>query len=181
MTLLTPFHLTPLGLFHTLVSLVALVAMFVALYQDRAITPRTAIGRFYLWTLWITTLTGFPIFRQGIVTPPFVLGVLTVVVLLVAALAGKTRAFGRASAYVETVSYSTTVLFMMIPTVTETLTRVPPSGPWVASPEAPIFPVLYSILFALFLAGVTWQARNLRRLSAPRANTAMPVQRAQSI
>jgi hypothetical protein len=181
MTLLTPFHLTPLGLFHTLVSLVALVAMFVALYKDRAITPRTAIGRFYLWTLWITTLTGFPIFREGIVTPPFVLGVLTVVVLLVAALAGKTRVFGRASAYVETISYSTTVLFMMIPTVTETLTRVPPSGPWVPSPEAPIFPALYSILFVLFFAGVTWQVRKLRHLGEHRSNVGAPVQRAQSV
>ena len=34
------------------------------------------------------------------------MGVITLVVLAVAALAGRTRWFGRASAYVETVSYS---------------------------------------------------------------------------
>ena len=162
MTLLTPFNLTPLGLFHTLVSLVAVVAAFVALYRDKGISPRTSIGRTYLLSLLITTVTGFPIFRHGSAGPPHVLGVMTLVVLAVAALAGKTRVFGRASAYVETVSYSTTVLLLMIPTVTETLTRVPPSAPWVASPEAPIFPPLYSVLLVLFLVGVFLQVRRLR-------------------
>ena len=162
MTLLTPFRLTPLGLFHTLVSLVAVVTAFMALYKDGKISPRTPIGRAYLVSLWITTLTGFPIFRHGSIGPPHIVGAITVVVLLLAALAGKTGAFGRASAFVETVGYSTSVLLLMIPTVTETLTRVPPSMPWVASPEAPIFPVLYSVLLVLFLVGLSWQLRRLR-------------------
>ncbi len=108
MTLLTPFNLTPLGLFHTLVSLVAVVAAFVALYRDKGISPRTSIGRTYLVSLLITTLTGFPIFRHGSVGPPHIVGAIIMVVLAVAALAGTTRVFGRASAYVETLGYSTT-------------------------------------------------------------------------
>ncbi len=60
MTLLTPFKLTPLGLFHTILSLVAVVTAFVALYRDKGISPRTPIGRAYLWSLLITTLTGLP-------------------------------------------------------------------------------------------------------------------------
>lgn len=166
MTLLTLFQLTPLGLFHTLVSLVCVAAAFVALYRDKGISPQTSIGRAYLWSLLVTTLTGFPIFRHGSAGPPHVLGVLTLLVLALAAVAGKTRAFGRASAYVETVSYSLSVLLLMIPTVTETLTRVPPSAPWVASPEAPIFPPLYSVLLVLFLVGVSFQVRRLRTPSA---------------
>jgi hypothetical protein len=162
MTTLTPFQLTPLGLFHTLVSLVAVVAAFVALVRDRQISPATPIGRIYLVSLWVTTLTGFPIVRHGRITPPHILGVLTVAVLALAAIAGRTRVFGRASVYVRAVSYSTTVLLLMIPTVTETLTRVPPGAPLVAGPEAPIFKPLYSVLLVIFLAGVTLQARKLR-------------------
>jgi len=41
---------------------------------------------------------------------------------------------------VETVAYSSTVFFLMIPTVTETLTRLPSGDPVVASQEDPIFP-----------------------------------------
>jgi len=166
MTELTPFKLTPLGLFHTLVSIACVVLALVALYRDKGISPGTAVGRAYLVSLWITTLTGFPIFRQGTAGPPHVLGVLTVIVLGVAALAGRTRVFGRASAYVETVSYSATVFLLMIPTVTETLTRVPPGAPWVAGPEAPIFLPLYSALLVLFLVGATLQVRRLRAAAA---------------
>ena len=111
--------------------------------------------------MWITTLTGFPIFRRGKIGPPHVLGVIVVITLVVAALAGATSVFGRFSLQVETVSYSLTVLLLMIPTVTETLTRVPPGAPWVASPDAPVFRGIYSVLFVLFLIGVTLQLRSL--------------------
>lgn len=171
MTTLTAFELTPLGLFHTLVSIVAVIAAFVAIYKDGGISPHTQIGRTYLVTLLITTLTGFPIFRSGVVTPAHILGVVTLVVLAAAAVAGFTKVFGRASVYVETVSYSFTVFLLMIPAVTETLTRVPPGDPWLAGPEAPIFPPLYTALLVAFLAGATIQVRRLRAASprlAPR-------------
>jgi len=80
----------------------------------------------------------------------------------VAAAASKTGVFGRFSAYVQTVSYSATVFFLSISTVTETLTRLPPSAPVVASPEAPVFKILYLGLIILFLIGVTLQMRALR-------------------
>ena len=59
-------------------------------------------------------------------------------------------------------SYAGTLLFLGISTVTETLTRVPPSAPIVASPSAPIFKPLYLGLLILFLIGVTLQVRRLR-------------------
>jgi len=155
-------NLTPLGIFHTLVSLVAVVSAFVALFKDKQISPRTGIGRIYLLSLLITTLTGFPIFRHGSFGPPHVLGVITLIVLAVAAAADKLRLFGRASVYVQTISYSATVLLLMIPAVTETLTRVPPSAPLVASPEAPILQVFNLVLLGLFLTGVALQVRKLR-------------------
>ena len=161
MTELTTFKLTPLGLFHTLVSIACVGLAFVALYSDHGITPHTSIGFAYLASLWITTLTGFPIFRRGKIGPPHVLGVIVVITLVVAALAGATSVFGRFSLQVETVSYSLTVLLLMIPTLTETLTRVPPGAPWVASPDAPVFRGIYSVLFVLFLIGVTLQLRSL--------------------
>lgn len=165
MELLTPFHLTPLGLFHTILSVAAVVAAVVALVRDRGISPRTPAGRAYLWTLLVATLTGFPIIRHGRIGPPHILGVLILIALLVAAAAGRTSVFGRASRYVETISYSATVLLLMIPTFTETLTRVPPSGPLVAGPEAPVLLAVNVVLLVLFLAGATLQVRRLR--SAP--------------
>jgi hypothetical protein len=84
------------------------------------------------------------------------------VVFALAFVAGRTAAFGRVSARVETISYWITLLLLGISTVTETLTRLPPSAPLVASPEAPVLKVLYLGLLVLFVIGVTRQLRRLR-------------------
>jgi hypothetical protein len=161
--MLTPFRLTPLGLFHTLLSLVTLGLAFAALFRDRAVSPRTTLGRWYLATLIVTTLTGLPIFRSGRVGPPHVLGVVILVVLALAWVAGRAARPSSLAAYVEALAYSFTVFLYMIPTVTETLTRVPPGAPLVASPEAPLFGPLYGVLFAVFLVGAWLQVRAMRR------------------
>ena len=83
-------------------SLVAVAAAVAALVRDGQISPNS---------------------RHGVIGPPHVLGVITLAAFAVAAAASKTGVFGRFSAYVQTVSYSATVFFLSISTVTETLTR----------------------------------------------------------
>ena len=162
---LTPLHLTPLGLLHTILSVVVVVAAIAALIRDKEISPQSGIGRIYIWTLVLTCLTGLPIFRHGGIGPPHVLGVLILATLAVAAIADRTRLFGRFAAYVRTVAYSATVFFLSISTVTETLTRLPPSDPVIASPDATIFKILYLALLILFLIGAALQIRKLRAVS----------------
>ena len=159
-------YLTPLGVFHTLLSLVAIASAIVALVREGGVSAKSGVGRVYIWSLVATCLTGLPIFRHGTIGPPHVVGVLTLVTFALAFVAGRTGVFGRASTRVETVCYSTTLLFLGISTVTETLTRLAPGAPIVASPGAPIFKFLYLGLVVLFLIGV---ARQLRRLRAARA------------
>jgi hypothetical protein len=159
---LTPLKLTPLGLVHTILSVITIVAAIVAIVRDREITPRTGAGRFYLWTLVLTCLTGLPIFRKGGIQPPHILGVLILVTIAIAMLAGRKRAFGGYSTYVETIGYSATVFFLSISTVTETLTRLPPASPILANPDAPAFKPLYLGLIILFIAAAVWQWRKLR-------------------
>jgi hypothetical protein len=59
------------------------------------------------------------------------------------------------------------MLFHMIPGFTETLTRLPPGAPLVASTEAPIFQGIYGTLLLIFLIGLAFQLRWLRS-SLPR-------------
>src|SRR5213594_4539785 len=102
MNTLTPFHLTPLGTFHTAISLIAVVAGVIAFVRDKEISPKNLVGRIYVTTTVITCLTGFGIFQHGGFGKPHVLGIVTLIVLGVAVAAERGSAFGRVSRYVAT-------------------------------------------------------------------------------
>ena len=100
------------------------------------------------------------------------LGIITLVVLGIAGVAGTTRLFGRASRYVETVSYSATFLFHMIPAISETSTRLPAGAPLVASPDAPALQAATGVLLVAFLIGATLQVLRLRARGQEQNRTA---------
>jgi uncharacterized membrane protein len=156
------FGLTPLGTFHTAVSLIAVAAGLVALVRDKRISSANALGKIYVVTTIVTCVTGFAIFQHGGFGKPHVLGIITLIVLAVALVAGCSGVFGRASRRVEAVSYSATFLFHLIPGVTETTTRLPPGAPLVASADAPVLQVAAGVLFVAFLIGAALQVRRLR-------------------
>src|SRR2546428_10653267 len=107
MNTLTPFHLTPLGTFHTAISLIAVVAGVIAFVRDKKISPKNLVGRIYVTTTVITCLTGFGIFQHGGFGKPHVLGV--------AAVAGKTQVFRRRAAFLGAHRQPAALLFLTIP------------------------------------------------------------------
>jgi uncharacterized membrane protein len=156
------YGLTQLGIFHTTISLIAVVAGLIALVRDRKISPKNLLGKIYVITTIITCLTGFGIFQHGGFGKAHALGIITLVVLGIAWLAGYTNVFGRLSTYIETVSYSATFLFHMIPGITETTTRLPLRAPLLPNADAPALQAASGVLFALFLIGAALQVRALR-------------------
>jgi hypothetical protein len=166
------YGLTQLGVVHTAISLVAVAAGAVALVRYGAISPRNITGKVYVIATVLTCLTGFGIFQHGGFGKPHALGIITLVVLGIAALAGKTQFFGRASRYVETISYSATFLFHMIPGITETTTRLPLGAPLLPGPDAPQLQAASGVLLVLFLIGAALQARHLH--AHPPAGTVAP-------
>jgi hypothetical protein len=155
--------LTTLGIIHTAISLLAVGAGIVAFGRSGKISPVSRAGRLYLWMTVITCVTGFGIFQHGGFGKPHALGVLTLLVLGVASIARRTRLFGENSIYVETVSYTLTFFFHMVPALTETFTRLPASAPVFSSPDDPVLAHVTGLFFLGFLAGVAWQIRQLRR------------------
>ncbi len=154
--------LTTLGVFHTAISLIAVAAGFIALVRDKEISWRNGVGKLYVITTVITCVTGFGIFQHGGFGKPHALGIVTLVALAVAGIAGYSRVFGRASRYVETVSYSATFFFHWIPAIAETTTRLPPGAPIFPNAEAPGLQAIDAVLLVLFLVGATLQVRRLR-------------------
>ena len=151
--------LTPLGIIHTTLGLIAVVAGIISFFRYKAISSATRVGKLYIAMTILTCLTGFGIFQRGGFNIAHVLGIVTLVVL---AIAGYAHLFGRAAKYVATVSYSATFFFHMIPGVTETFTRVPTGAPLFANPDDPNLQKTISVLFVVFLACAFFQVRRLR-------------------
>lgn len=166
MNTLTVFRLTPLGLVHTILCIANVAVAAVALIQDKEITPKSRFGRGHLVLVFLVTVTGLPIVRFGKIGPPHILGFLTLGVLALGLAAHRLNTFGRLSRYVATISFSATVLFLAIPTVTETLTRVPPGAPILPGPNSPFLQAANAALLALFLVAATLQVRRLRAMPA---------------
>ena len=158
------FGLTSLGVFHTAISLIAVATGAVALIRDKKIAWDNSIGKIYIITTIIVCLTGFGIFQHGGFGKPHTLGVITLIVLAIAFAAGKkTMLFGRFSPYIETVSYSMTFFFHIVPGITETATRLPMDAPLASGPEDPNIQMAIGICFVLFIIGAILQVRSLTR------------------
>jgi uncharacterized membrane protein len=158
--------LTPLGIVHTAISLVAIVYGVIALVQYKEISPQNRAGKIYLIATLLTALTALGIFRHGGFGPPHALAILTLVALAIGTVAAYSTLFGRASRYVQTISYSITILFHLIPGVTETSTRLPPAAQLVANADAPVLKPIYLVLLVLVVIGIVLQIRRLRASTA---------------
>lgn len=156
------FGLTPLGIFHTAISLVAVATGAFALIRDGKISWENSVGKTYVFTTIVTCVTGFGIFQHGGFGKPHALGVITLVALAVIFVA-QGGFFKGYSSYVVTVGYSLTFLFHIIPGITETASRLPQSAPLASGPEDPNIKMAVGICFLLFLIGATLQVRKMRK------------------
>jgi len=155
------FGLTSLGIVHTLISLVAVAAGTIALIRDGKISWDNNMVKTYVYTTIIVCLTGFGIFQHGGFGKPHALGIITLLVLGIVYAANQKK-FGKVSAYVETIGYSMTFFFHIVPGITESATRLPLDAPLASSPEDPRIKMAIGICFVLFLIGATLQWRKLR-------------------
>ncbi len=165
------YGLTQLGVVHTAISLIAVAAGIVAFFRYGRISPANVTGKLYTVTTILTCLTGFGIFQHGGFGKPHALGIITLVVLAIAWIAGRTTLFGRASRYVETVLYTMTFLFHMIPAITETSTRLPFGAPLLPNADAPELKTATGVLLVLFVLGAAYQVWRMRGEPAPPAPT----------
>lgn len=156
-------EIIPLGWFHTVIGIVALVSGVFSLVKYREIGPQTRAGQIYLLTTLITAGTALAIYQHGAFGPAHGLAVMTLLALAVGTLAAATKLFGKLSRYVQAISYSATLLFHCIPAVTDAMLRLPVGDPFLTSIEDPILKMSYLGLLAVFVVGVGLQLRWIHR------------------
>ncbi len=155
-------HLSILGIFHTIISVIALVLGFYALSQKGRINPAYDTGRLYSIFTVVGCLTALPIMKTGHPGIAHILAIIILAMLPIAIYARTLRWFKRNADYVQTVLMSTTLFLSMIPAVVETLTRIPPDSPVASGPDDLIIKTILLILFILYLGGITYQVSKIK-------------------
>jgi uncharacterized membrane protein len=159
--------LTPLGIVHTAISLVAVASGIAALARDRRISPDTRLGQVYLWATVLTCVTGFGIFQHGGFGKPHALGILTLVLLGAAFLAPRVLFFGRHALSIATAIWSFTFFLHLVPGVTETSTRLPVDAPFFPNADDPTLAKVITGVAVVALALIVLQWRRGARPAAP--------------
>lgn len=154
------FGISPLGWLHTLGSLPAIPLAVYMIGCHGRITPRTSAGAGYFISMLAGALTIFLIARQPV---SYGIAIATLIFLLAGYGAAKLRFLGRSAIYVETICLSLTAFLLMVPTVSETLRRVPDGHPFVSDPKAPLLLGAQATLFLILIVGLTAQIISLRR------------------
>src|SRR5215831_9337295 len=94
------FGLTSLGVVHTLISLLAVIAGAIALIRDGKISWSNSLGKIYVRATIVVCLTGLAIFQHGGFGKPHALAIITLITLGVVWAAHK-GIFGKSSSYIE--------------------------------------------------------------------------------
>jgi hypothetical protein len=156
-----PNHLSTLGIIHTAISILALIAGFIALFRDGKIKPAGTAGKWYVILTVLTCLTAYGLLKNGKITPGIVLATVVLILLLIGGYAH--RFFGASGEKVQVICMSMSLMLSFIPAITESLTRLPISSPIAASPDTPVVEMCYLGLLIVFVIGLTYQLRKLRK------------------
>ena len=139
-------------------SLPAIQLAVYMLVRHGRIAPETAAGRAYFWFMLLGILTVYPIAHQPVSS---IVATITLVFLLVGYGIALWRPAKRLWAYVQTMSLSVTVFLLMVPTVSESLRRLPVGDPVVTDLEDPLLLGVQGALFLALIVGIPLQMRAL--------------------
>lgn len=155
-------EMIPVGWFHTVMGIIALLSGAITLVRWKEISARRPLGQVYLLTTLITAVTALLIYQHGGFSVAHAMAVAALLALVVGLFAEIRKPFGRWSRQIQAVSYSATVLFHCLPAVTDGLLRLPVGDPVLQSIDDPIMKASHLALFIAFLVGVALQLRWIR-------------------
>lgn len=155
--------LSPIGILHTIIGGLAVFIGIKMLWQKKQISFNSNEGKFYLIATLITAATALSIFKHGSFNEAHGLAVLTILAALTGMFLEKVTLFKSWNKYMVNLCFSGTLLFHLIPTATEILTRFPMDGPIATSLEDPILQNTFLVILVGFLLMLILQMNWLRK------------------
>jgi len=143
-----------LGWVHTILGISALLVGFYSLARYKFIKARNLSGEIYLFATLIVAISSLFIYHQGGFGPAHVMGVLAILAVMVGFVTERKKIFGIFSPYIETIAYTSTFLFHVLPAITDGLRRLPPSDPFIDSFEDPLLLNFFLLFISMYIVGL---------------------------
>ena len=152
-----------LGWIHTIIAIAALIAGYYTLAVYKVITPDQKTGSVYLVCTFLAAATALMIYQRGVFGPAHALAVLTLLALAAGFLVTRIPALSKIADYFRAFCFSGTLLFHMIPAITDGLLRLPIGDPVLTDPEAPLLKMFYLSFVVVFIVGWVLQCFWLKK------------------
>jgi uncharacterized membrane protein len=159
-------EMIPLGWFHTILGIGAVLSGFYVVLKYKVISLEHRSGKLYALLTLIVAGTALGIYNQGGFGIAHILAVLTLAALLCGVVMEKTKLFGAASKYFPALGYTSTLLFHMIPAITDFLRRLPIGDPFIDTLEDPLLSQFHLAFLLIYVVGLIAQVRWLSKSSS---------------
>ena len=146
-----------LGWMHTIIAIIALVAGYYTLAVHKIISLDHKTGRIYLLCTLIAAVSALMIYQHGKFGGAHALAVLTLLALLAGYLVKKVPALEKIADYFQALCYSGTLLFHMLPAITDSLLRLPVNEPILSNPQDPLLKSFYLAFLGVFVVAYVLQ------------------------
>jgi len=150
-------EMTILGWIHTLLGVVAVLSGFYTLYKYKVISVEKSSGRLYVYVTLLVAGSALGIYNQGGFGIAHILAVLTLIALAGGYIMEKIQLFGSFSKYFQALAYTITLLFHMLPAITDFLRRLPVGDPFIDSFEDPLLVNFHIAFLLIFVVGIIAQ------------------------
>tara|TARA_B100001996_G_scaffold332315_1_gene281360 strand:+ start:512 stop:997 length:486 start_codon:yes stop_codon:yes gene_type:complete len=150
-------EMTILGWFHTVLGVLAVLSGFYTLYKYKIISTEESSGRLYVLVTLLVAGSALGIYNQGGFGIAHILAVLTLIALAGGYIMEKFKLFGSFSKYFQTLGYTSTLLFHMIPAISDFLRRLPVGDPFIDSFEDPLLLNFHTAFLVIYMVGLIAQ------------------------
>lgn len=157
--------LSYIGIFHTLIGILALVAAIVCFIRYGKINLEKLAGKIYLYGTIIASLTALGISKHGGFNPGHAFSIFILLLVLLAFFLHSKRKGNNRSRFFENFSLSFSFFLSLVPTVNETFTRIPVGHPLAKDISDPLIGNTLLTLLILFMLGSVFQYRKQRKIN----------------
>ena len=157
--------LSNLGIFHTVIGVVAMVSALISFMRYGKINLEHITGKLYFYFTVITSLTALGISKHGGFNAGHILSLIILILVATSFYLSSRKSGNNKARYFENFFMSFSFLLSMLPTVNETLTRLPIGHPLAKDINNPLIGKTLLVIFILFVVGSVYQIVKQREIN----------------